>query len=297
MEIRQLRRFLVLADELHFGRAAERLHIAQPALSQELKSLEDRLGVRLFERSNRNVILTEAGRRLVDEATAVLERYDSAIAVMDSVRASTDAQLRLGVSVGVDQALLGELLRTATGGAMQPEVILHPATAAEGLHGLRNGDYQAVFIHAIPQESRDVEFHVLAQEPMGVAVPAGSPFAAQQSVRPMDLSGQPVIWLQRDGDPELCDRILHVLTAGGMIQGPQRKSPNIDTSLSLVAAGLGVSFKVPHEVPGDSHRGVVWRPFSGVSIPVPTTLVWRRDDNSPLLAKLVTAARNFHWPA
>lgn len=294
MEIRQLRRFLVLAEELHFSRAAERLHIAQPALSQELKSLEDRLGVRLFERSNRNVILTEAGHRLVNEATEVLERYDSAIAVMDSVRTNTDAQLRLGVSVGVDHALLTELLRTATEGAVPPEVILHPATAAEGLHGLRNGDYQAIFIHAIPQESQDVQFHILAQEPMGVAVPAGARFAAQQSVSPLDLSGQPIIWLQRDGDPELCDRVLHALTAAGMTPGPQRRSPNIETSLSLVAAGLGVSFKVPHEVAGASHRGVVWRPLSGVSIPVPTTLVWRRDDNSPLLAKLVTAARSLH---
>ena len=296
MELRQLRRFLVLAEELHFGRAAERLHIAQPALSQELKALESRLGVRLFERNNRNVALTDAGHRLVIEATDVLARYDSTIAVMESLRADADTQLRLGVSIGVDQTLLSELLGAATRGPAQTEVVLHPATAAEGLQGLRTGNYQAVFVHAIPECSREIKFRVLAEEQLGVAAPAGHPLAAQESIRAVDLSGQPLIWLQRDGDPDLRDRVLQVLTGAGMVPGPQRKSPSIDTSLSLVAAGLGMAFKVPHEVRVDSHRGVVWRPFSDVSIPVPTTLVWRSDNRSPLVARLVAEARRFRWP-
>ena len=100
MDVRQLRYFATLAEELHFGRAAERLHIAQPALSQQIKSLESELGLLLLERTSRGVALTDAGKRLRDEARGVIGRFDEAVETMRRVRDGTVGALRVGVFPG-----------------------------------------------------------------------------------------------------------------------------------------------------------------------------------------------------
>lgn len=291
MEIRQLRRFLVLAEELHFGRAAARLHIAQPALSQELKSLERSLGLRLLDRTHNHVALTEAGRRLQEEAAHIIQAHDAAAAAMDELRRPPSDALRLGVAVGVAYPLLAELLTGLKSGPAAPEVDVKPAAAREGVQKVLDGEFDAVFIHAVPPSDERLGDLTLETEPMGVALPSGSPLAQLQAISPLALSGQALIWLQRDGDPDVRERVLGLLLDGGMVPGPHRWSPSIATTMSMVAAGLGVSFKTPHEVvPGDP-PGVVWRPFAGVSLPVPTVLVWRKNSTSPLTAQLVAHAR------
>lgn len=128
---------------------------------------------------------------------------------------------------------------------------------------------------------------------MGVALPSGSPLAKLSAISPSDLSGEALIWLQRDGDPDVRERVLGLLVDGGMVPGPHRWSPSIATTMSLVAAGPGVSFKTPHQVvPGDP-PGVVWRPFAGVSLPMPTVLVWLRNGASPLTTQLVAHGRRY----
>ncbi|MET3141571.1 UNVERIFIED_ORG: DNA-binding transcriptional LysR family regulator [Arthrobacter sp. UYEF2] len=293
MEIRQLRRFLVLAEELHFGKAAARLHIAQPALSQELKSLERALGLRLLDRTHNHVALTDAGRRLKDEAERIIQAHDAAVTAMDELRSPTRGTLKLGVAVGVAYPLLAELLSGLGSGEVAPEVDVKPAAAREGVLKLLAGDFDAIFIHAVPPRDERLGVLTLESEPMGVAVPAGSRLAGLAAVGPEDLNGQALIWLQRDGDPDVRERVLGLMMDGGMLPGPHRWSPSIATTMSLVSAGLGVSFKVPHQVvPGDP-PGVVWRPFAGVSYPVPTVLVWLRNDSSPLVTQLVAQARRY----
>jgi len=293
MEIRQLRRFLVLAEELHFGKAAARLHIAQPALSQELKALERGLGLRLLDRTHNHVALTEAGRRLQEEALQIIQAHDAAAAAMEELRSPPPAMLNLGVAVGVAYPLLAELLSGLGSGGPAPEINVHPAAAREGVQKLLEGEFDAVFIHAVPPHDERLGVLTLETEPMGVALPAGSSLAKLAAISPTDLSGQALIWLQRDGDPDVRERVLNLLVDGGMVPGPHRWSPSIATTMSLVAAGLGVSFKTPHQlVPGDP-PGVVWRPFAGVSLPMPTVLVWLRNGASPLTAELVDHARHY----
>lgn len=291
MEIRQLRRFLVLAEELHFGRAAARLHIAQPALSQELKSLERSLGLRLLDRTHNHVALTEAGRRLQEEAAHIIQAHDAAAAAMDELRSPPSDTLRLGVAVGVAYPLLAELLTGLRVGPAAPKVDVKPAAAREGVQKVLDGDFDAIIIHAVPPSDERLGVLTLETEPMGVALPSASPLAQLQAISPLALTGQALIWLQRDGDPDVRERVLGLLLDGGMVPGPHRWSPSIATTMSMVAAGLGVSFKTPHEVvPGDP-PGVVWRPFAGVSLPVPTVLVWRKNSTSPLTTQLVSHAR------
>ncbi|MHA7171316.1 LysR family transcriptional regulator [Arthrobacter bambusae] len=291
MEIRQLRRFLVLAEELHFGKAAVRLHIAQPALSQELKALEKSLGLRLLDRTHNHVSLTDAGRRLQEEAEHIIQAHDAALTAMEEIRSPQRGALKLGVAVGVAYPLLAALLSGLGTDGAGPEVDIKAAAAREGVLKLLDGEFDAVFIHAVPPRDERLGVLTLETEPMGVAVPSGSPLASLTAISPTDLNGQALIWLQRDGDPDVREHVLGLMMDGGMIPGPHRWSPSIATSMSLVAAGLGVSFKTPHQVvPGDP-PGVVWRPFAGVSYPVPTVLVWLRNDASPLTTQLVAHAR------
>lgn len=291
MEIRQLRRFLVLAEELHFGKAAARLHIAQPALSQELKALEKGLGLRLLDRTHNHVALTDAGRRLQEEAVHIIEAHDAAAAAMEELRSPPLGTLKLGVAVGVAYPLLAELLSGLGSGETAPEVDVKPAAAREGVQKLLEGEFDAIFIHAVPPSDERLGVLTLDTEPMGVAIPSGSPLSKLAAITPADLNGHALIWLKRDGDPDVRERVLGLLMGGGMIPGPHRWSPSIATTMSLVAAGLGVSFKTPHQVvPGDP-PGVVWRPFAGVSLPMPTVLVWLLNSASPLTTRLVVHAR------
>ncbi|MET3176727.1 UNVERIFIED_ORG: DNA-binding transcriptional LysR family regulator [Arthrobacter sp. UYCu721] len=293
MEIRQLRRFLVLAEELHFGKAADRLHIAQPALSQELKALERALGLRLLDRTHNHVALTDAGRRLQEEAVHIIQAHDAALTAMEELRSPARRTLKVGVAVGVAYPLLADLLSGLAPGEAAPEVDVKPAAAREGVLKLLDGEFDAIFIHAVPAHDERLGVLTLETEPMGVAVPSGSKLARLAAVAPADLSGQALIWLQRDGDPDVRERVLGLMVDGGMIPGPHRWSPSIATTMSLVAAGLGVSFKTPHQVvPGDP-PGVVWRPFAGVSFPIPTVLVWLRNGASPLTVRLVAHATRY----
>lgn len=210
---------------------------------------------------------------------------------MEELRSPPSAMLNLGVAVGVAYPLLAELLSGLGSGGPAPEINVHPAAAREGVQKLLEGEFDAVFIHAVPPPDERLGILTLETEPMGVALPAGSSLAKLPAISPTDLSGQSLIWLQRDGDPDVRERVLGLLMDGGMVPGPHRWSPSIATTMSLVAAGLGVSFKTPHQVvPGDP-PGVVWRPFAGVSLPMPTVLVWLRNGASPLTTQLVAHAR------
>jgi DNA-binding transcriptional LysR family regulator len=295
MEIRQLRRFLVLAEELNFGRAAARLHIAQPALSQDLQALERELGLRLLDRTRSHAALTAAGERLKEDAERVVEAHDAALRSMQELRSRPSAVLRLGVAVGVRYPLLAELLGGLGAGEATPEVKIRPVGTSDGVRLLLSKDLDAVFVHAEPPPDDRLGMLVIEIEPMGVALPVSSPLARLEAVRPADLSGEALIWLQRDGDPDVRERVLMALVGAGMDPGPHRWSPSIATSMSLVAAGLGVSFKVPHQVVANDPPGVVWKPLAEVSLPMPTVLVWVRQGAPPLVRQLASHART-HAP-
>jgi DNA-binding transcriptional LysR family regulator len=288
VEIRDLRYFLVLAEELHFGRASARLHIVQPALSQQLKRLERELGVVLVERSSRQVSLTPAGERLRREAAEVTRRFDRVEAVMARLRDGVDGRLVLGISPGIRPELLQSLVLavTRTAGA---EVTTTAANSAEAAHLLEQHRVDAALVHGRIAE-RDIAHRVIDVVPLGVAVPSSHRLARRRAVRARDLTGETLIWIGRDVEPQLFDSVMGRLTAAGYEPGPTQHPPTVDTSLNLVAAGIGVSLKFRHELRQAPRVGVAWRPFADVELEVPTVLTWRRGDRSPLLSKLRHAA-------
>lgn len=284
VDVRDLRYFLALADELHFGRAAQRLHIAQSALSQQLKRLERELDLTLVDRTSRQVRLTDAGLQLRLEATDAVARFDAVGAAMTRWRQDQHARFILGISPGVRPQLLQDMLTTVAE-AGYTDVRTRAANSAEGPTLLRRRDVDVVLLHTTP-EGAEFAHRVLERVPVGVAVPSTHGLARRRGVRPADLSGETLIWVARDAEPTLHDYVMATLTSAGYVPGRNEHPPTVDTSLNLVAAGIGVSLKFRHELNQAPRRGVVWRPLIGVDITVPTTLVWRRSDASPAIAAL-----------
>ena len=284
VDVRDLRYFLALADELHFGRAAARLHIAQSALSQQLKRLERELGLTLVDRSSRQVQLTDAGMQLRREAADAVARFDAVTAAMAQLRHDQRTRFVLGLSPGVRPQLLHDVLTTvATAG--YTDVRTRAANSAEGPRLLRRREIDAALLHTTPDDAA-FAYRVLEHLPLGVALPSTHRLARRRGVRPADLTGETLIWVARDAEPSLHDAVLDVLTTAGYVAGRIEHPPTVDTSLNLVAAGIGVSLKFRHELDQAPRRGVVWRPLAGVDITVPTALVWRRHDATPALAAL-----------
>ena len=284
MEIRDLRYFLTLAQELHFGRAAQRLHIAQSALSQQLKRLERELGLSLVDRTSRHVRLTEAGERLRQEATDAVARFDAVAAAMGRVRQDQQQCFVLGISPGVRPQLLHDLLAQLTK-AGYVDITTRAANSADTGMLLRRREVDAALVHTAPAEP-EFAHQVLETVPLGVALPSTHRLVRRRGVRPADLTGETLIWVSRDVEPTLHDAVMATLTSAGYVAGRTQHPPTVDTSLNLVAAGIGVSLKFRYELSQAPRRGVVWRPFTGVDVTVPTVLVWRGRDPRPALAEL-----------
>ena len=284
VDVRDLRYFLALADELHFGRAAQRLHIAQSALSQQLKRLERELGLTLVDRTSRQVQLTDAGAQLQQEATDAVARFDAVGAAMARLRQDQHARFVLGISPGVRPQLLHDLL-TSVAKAGYNDVRTRAANTADGPTLLRRRDIDAALLHTTPGGA-EFAHRELERVPIGVAVPSTHRLARRRHVRPADLTGETLIWVARDAEPTLHDAVMAALTSNGYVPGRIENPPTVDTSLNLVAAGIGVSLKFRHELNQAPRRGVVWRPLANVDITVPTTLVWRRRDTTPAIVAL-----------
>ena len=206
MEIRQLTYFVTVAEELGFGRAAERLHIVQPAVSQQIRRLERELGVLLFDRSSRYVRLTAAGERLLPEARAVLAAAGRVRQVAADVAVGAGGILRVGTSQGLGERLdrtLEELRKTAPG----LQVRLISAPAAERIAQVRSGELDAAFVRAVTA-APGIELLPTWQDPLTIALPATHPLAAQPTIQLAQLSAIPLRLAPRQHNPPFHDLIL-----------------------------------------------------------------------------------------
>jgi DNA-binding transcriptional LysR family regulator len=225
MELRQLHYFVTLAEELHFGRAAERLHIVQPAVSQQLRRLETELGVRLVDRSTRRVALTAAGQRFLPEARAVLAAADRARAAV-----AGPAPLRLGTSTGLGERLprlLAELDRSV-------ELVRVPAAAR--LRQVATGALDAALIRGGAEEHGAVRLEPVWTDALLVALPAGHPHADAEAVALARLADLPLRLPARDANPPLADLVVGACRAAGF---EPRRAPALDEQDMLAAIAAG----------------------------------------------------------
>lgn len=298
VDVRQLRCFVAVAEELHFGRAATRLHVAQPAVSQTIRGLENELGVTLFQRTNRRVTLTDAGRTLLAEASAVIERFDGALATMAELRDGQRRQLRIGAVPALPPSLIPRLLAMFADNAPDLTVVVRaisPAPTAAAALGDSELDLALVRGHVNDPQLGAV---VVATEPVGVAVPANHPLAANTSITPADLNAVALVSFARAGDPVEYDHIFDTLAAAGLDDlhvAHQSHQGAVDASLRLVASGAGLSLKLASEVAAFASDTIVWRALSGVTLEVVVSAAWRQTRVPPPLRRLLPVLQS-HTP-
>lgn len=239
VELRQLRYFVAVAEELHFGRAAQRLDIVQPAVSQQVSRLERELGVRLLVRTSRRVTLTADGTRLLPEARAALAAADKVTTVAAALAAGRSATVRLGASPGT-----GERVRRGIAAlrASTPDlgVELVAGTTTELTSAVRSGALDIALVRGTPPQKsgrsglRVVE---LWREPLVAILPASNPVAAAPAVRIAELAELPLRLPRRDVDPGLHDTVLGAFHDAGVT--PSMGRPVTSTEAATVEIGVG----------------------------------------------------------
>lgn len=290
MDIRQLRCFVAVAEELHFGRAATRLHVAQPAVSQTIRAIENELGVMLFERTNRRVTMTDAGRALLAEARAVIERFEGALATMARIRDGQRRQLRIGAVPALPPSLVPRLLAIFAGEAPDVAVVVRAIPSARSAaDALADPELDLVLVRDRVDDP-GLDSVVVATEAVGVALPALHPLAAGASIAPSDLNSLPLVCFARASDPVQYDQIFDTLAAAGLdeLHVAHESHPGaVDASLRLVASGACLSLKLASEVAAFADADIVWRPLAEVALEVVVSAAWRRDRVAPALTGLL----------
>ena len=292
MELRHLRYFVAVAEELHFGRAAERLHIAQPPLSRQIHDLERELGAPLFSRVGRRVALTHAGQAFLPEARRTLAQADRArVAAQRAARGETGT-----LAVGFVEAASYSGLLPDVIGAIRQQV---PAVALELFEysslqqgeALREGRIGVGLLHSVPADAAEwLETERVLRDPMVAALPRGHRLAGQSRVTLGDLAPDPFLLFGRPNGPGLYDRIIAACQAAGFSPRVAQEAGQIQTLIGLVAAGVGVAL-VPGSFSELRRPGVVYRPVRGAGVDMDIWAVWRRGDESPVRERFVATLR------
>jgi len=288
MEFRHLRYFLALAEELHYGRAAQRLSISQPPLSVAIQQLEAGVGARLFERSSKGVRLTPAGEAFRGEAAALLARAEGACALAREVQAGEVGRLRLGfVGSTLFHGLSGWLQRFQAGHP-RVEVVVVELNSQDQIDALLAEELDLGLVHTdrLPPA---LQSRPLYGEPFLACLPAGHALAALGAIPLARLSDQPFILFSRKGSPDYHARIIDICRRHGFQPRLQHEGRHWLSVVSLVAQGLGVSI-VPAAFRQTGIQGAVFRPLAEAIEPSAVFAAWRRDSAAVLREQFLAAA-------
>src|SRR4051794_7278847 len=284
IELRLLRYFAVVAEELHIGHAAARLYISQPALSQQIRVLEDQVGLPLFVRHPRGVALTEAGEALLREARELLERSDKLEKTVDDLRRGSGESLRVALPPGAPSTVLPDLLAPLRERRPDASVDIRELTTPDQLAALHAGEIDLGLVRE-PVDDPRLARRTLLVEPLGVCLPADHPLAGHESIALSDLAGDLFVCFPRPWAPSLHDVLVDELRRLDIENARFQDSTSAGTTEGMVAAGLGVTLSPRPWLEGAS--GIVWRPLAGTAIEIRTAAAWRRENRSPLLRELL----------
>lgn len=301
MELRHLRYFIAVAEELHFARAAERLHIEQSPLSRAIKDLEYDLDVQLFERTTRRTRLTWAGQVFVDEAKRVLSTLEQAKARAKAAATGYRGILRIALSDGIAQPRLTSLLARCREEDPEVEIRLFETPLAQQVKGLLSDQYDLGFSHAT-EGGEGVIAQPVWSDPLVIAVPTRHPLLAHKRIPIEEVVRYPLVLCH----PENCEgchrQIERILRTVDMEPIVAEHVSNFGLMMMLVAAGYGLGFATEAHMAYCPHPEVVFRPLTGRA-PMLTTYVLRPDtDPSRQLSQFIDRAipsrnTNSHQPS
>ncbi len=289
MELRQLRYFVAVAEELHFRRAAARLHVSQPPVSQQIARLEDELGFPLLARTRRRVELTPAGAAFLRDARSLLAELDTAVSTARRVQRGEAGVLRVGF---VGSALLSTVpgtvqrFRRAAPGV---EIELRERSTVEQLRALEAATIDVGLVRPPIDPGESLRTERVLRERTIVALGVGHPLTRLRRIPLRRLATEPLVLFPRAQAPGFHDLLIGRLTATGEAPTVVQYAPEMLTIIGLVAAGIGVSL-VPASVEHLALDGVTYRPLSGAP-DTELVAVTRTQDESPLVRGFVAEAK------
>ncbi len=292
MELRRLRYFVTVAEELNFRRAAERLHVAQPGLSARIKSLEEELGVKLLERTTRSVLLTAAGRVFLQEARSLLDAAVKAGHLARKAHHGMVGTLRVGVIAPAASPRLAGVLRHFHQSFPGVQLALLELTSVEQLRRLRAGELDVGLLRP-PVGFPELAWRFVEQSPQILAAPAGHRLATKRLLAWMDFDGEGLVMIQPGEQHGYYDSFLAACAGAGAKVHPAQYAHDIQIKMWLISAGFGVA-PTTATLSEVKRPGLVFRPLPPGLPPVQTILVWRRQENSPVVENFLKSFALLH---
>ena len=291
MELRHLRYFVAVAEELHFGHAANRLNTSQPSLSQQIRNLERELKVDLLHRTKRHVGLTPAGERFLQEARGILAAAERAAGLARETARGESQKLVIGISPETDWLFLGQVLRLFAEHVPSVGVVFQNLTPEVQVDALRGGRIDVGFV-SLPLEAEGLVTETTGRVRLMVALPEKHPMARNSLLKLADLSNEAYMLWPRHLSPGSYDYLLSVFRRAGF--GPpiamEGGIPSTRTVLGMIAAGLTIALVDP-ALQQMAAPGVVFRPLAGRGFFTETGVIYRRGDPSPILASFLQELR------
>jgi DNA-binding transcriptional LysR family regulator len=285
METRLLRSFLVLAEELHFGRAANRLHITQPPLSKQIGQLEESLGTRLFDRNRREVRLTSAGHALVVEARRLIEQSHFAVDAVQRAARGDEGRVRIAFNASVLFMDVEHLVTRVNLRLPGLTASWQEMGSSEQIEALRQDRIDIGFAQT-PSVLPELASHVVARVPMAVALPARHPLARLKAVSLARLANEDFVLTPREIGPGFFDLVVSACVSAGFSPRIRHHARHLLTTLSLIATSGAVSL-VPRTLARASLPGIVFRPIAGRQIESSYSVAWKPTNPLPVLRRVL----------
>jgi len=291
MELRHLRYFVAVGEDQHYGRAAKRLRVAQPALSSQIQDLEREIGLPLFDRLPRGVRLSAAGKVFLEDCRRILQEVHEAAIRAERAARGLIGTLRVGFTESASwHGVVPDALREFRRSHPEIDLQLSSLISLDQMEAVRSGGLDTGFVY-VPTSDGEIAHAPIASHQVVLATPRRHPVSKLKRLHLRDLAETDFVWFPRRQHPANYDRLLQACSRGGLTN-PRIVQEAVDqgTMLSLVSCGLGVAF-VTDATRWRCPKDVVLRRVIDLRLPVPVSLIWRKDNQSPLLARFVADVR------
>lgn len=295
MDLRQMRCFQVLAEELNFGRAAARLHMAQPPLTRQIQALENKLGAALFERTPRGVVLTTAGRTLYEEVPNILGLVARARTRTEQAGRGRIGRIDVGIFGSAILNVIPRVLSRFRADYPEVELFLHTMTKAEQIDALRERRITVGFNRLVPEEP-DIAVRTVLRERFMVALPASHRLCAQTELSLREMTGEPLILYPNLPIAGLAQQVLAAFQREGAIPRVAQQVEDVLTAIALVSSGFGLCVTTASaaslQLPGVEYRPLNSRTLREIEL----SCLYRRDDRSPILSAFLDVIERLDEP-
>jgi DNA-binding transcriptional LysR family regulator len=293
MNLRQLQYFVLLADELHFRRAAERLHITQAPLSLAIQGLERELGTKLFVRTQRRVSLTESGALLRADAIAILDRIEQSRATIRDLETGTIGQIRISVTPASSLLpFFPKLISAFRAAHPKVRILMKEMTSREQIRALQAREIDVgILRNPHISEASDLSFIKLLSDPLVVAMDRGNPLSKRRSIKLADLRHQPFISYPRQAGVAIYEQVTALFAARGFAPTVVQEVQQVTTLIGLAATGLGVAV-VPSGLTYIRAPNIVYRPLSDVDAVTQVHMASREAEASIIIASFRRMAQD-----